>query len=204
MEQTRLPVQVGDGGSSPTRPHLELRLGSPVTRGIFDGFVRDNHSYVDDPSTSSHIWYFIDLNDELRGVIGFGMTAPRIPGAVLRAFAMGSPRADDPSSLHKLRKIAWCHRYAVKDGFPPGYASKCLATSIRLLRNDWLKRYDERLIGVVTFVRPPWLGTCFKAANFKLVGYTSGEQSFIYKNGVAKSPNRFVGEKLRIYVYRYK
>lgn len=57
----------------------------------------------------------------------------------------------------------------------PNLASFALAASLRRLNADWLDRYGSTLALVETFVDTSrYLGTCYKAANWQLVGQTKG------------------------------
>ena len=56
-----------------------------------------------------------------------------------------------------------------------GLASKILAMAAKRLPNDWLARYGYRPAMLETFVQSPrHKGTCYKAANWVLVGRTVG------------------------------
>jgi hypothetical protein len=56
----------------------------------------------------------------------------------------------------------------------PHLASHALALVARRLRADWLGRYGYEVLLTETFVTPPWRGTCYRAANWRLLGETAG------------------------------
>jgi len=56
-----------------------------------------------------------------------------------------------------------------------GLASKILAIAARRLPKDWQQRYGYQPVLLETFVESPrHKGTCYKAANWVLVGRTTG------------------------------
>lgn len=61
-------------------------------------------------------------------------------------------------------------------------ASHVLSLAISRLSDDWEKRYNVRPVLLETFVNPDkFKGTCYKAANWKSVGYTAGRRDGIKK-----------------------
>ena len=57
----------------------------------------------------------------------------------------------------------------------PGLASKMLAMAARRLPKDWQLRYGFEPVLLETFVESPrHKGTCYRAANWQLVGRTTG------------------------------
>ena len=54
-------------------------------------------------------------------------------------------------------------------------ASHVLSKSLKQLKKEWLERYGIEPVVVETFVeKGRYLGTCYRAANFKHVGMTQG------------------------------
>ena len=58
------------------------------------------------------------------------------------------------------------------------FASEILALTLREIRDDYPKKYNDDLIGVVTFVEPPRKGTLYKADNWDFLGYTKGVRCY--------------------------
>lgn len=74
-------------------------------------------------------------------------------------------------------------------------ASKILSQNCRRLSNDWHKRYHHPLFLAETFVDTArFAGTCYKAANWRYVGHTSGS---------AKKGNSYQhhGQSKAVYLY---
>jgi len=64
----------------------------------------------------------------------------------------------------------------------PNLASHVLALALARLPDDWQQRYRVRPVMVETFVDPTrYDGTCYRAANWKEIGYTAGR-----RDGIAK------------------
>ena len=74
-------------------------------------------------------------------------------------------------------------------------ASNTLSQSVKRLAHDWLERYNYKPILLETFVDPDrFTGTCYRAANWNLIGKTSGRRGTI-KGG------QEMGAAKDIYVY---
>ncbi len=56
----------------------------------------------------------------------------------------------------------------------PHLASHALGKVLRRLPEDWQAQYGYSPVIVETFVTPPWLGTCYLAANWIHLGQTAG------------------------------
>ena len=68
-------------------------------------------------------------------------------------------------------------RFLIRSGVRvPHLASHALALALRRLTGDWLvlARFGYEVVAVETFVAPPCLGTCYRAANWTLLGQTAG------------------------------
>lgn len=57
----------------------------------------------------------------------------------------------------------------------PHLASFILGACLRRLRQDWMQKYGHEIFMVETFVdRTRFVGTCYRAANFRSIGYSKG------------------------------
>ena len=66
-------------------------------------------------------------------------------------------------------------RFLIRVGVQvPHLASHALALALRRLPGDWLGRFGYEPVVVETFVRAPWRGTCYRAANWVHLGQTRG------------------------------
>ena len=74
-------------------------------------------------------------------------------------------------------------------------ASKALSLAVKRIRNDWQERYGYSPVLLETFVDPEkYRGTCYKAANWILVGQTAGR-------GRTEMHNKRPFTRKHIYVY---
>jgi len=82
----------------------------------------------------------------------------------------------DPDQRRRYRhRIVSNNRYLLLPTVQvPHLASHALALALRRLPGDWVTRYGYRPVLVETFVEPPWAGTCYRAANWQLLGETAG------------------------------
>lgn len=64
----------------------------------------------------------------------------------------------------------------------PNLASYLLAHNLRLLLQDWPRVYAHQPVLVETFVQEPYVGTCYKAANWIRLGTTRGRGKYDSKN----------------------
>ena len=66
-------------------------------------------------------------------------------------------------------------RFLIRAGVQvPHLASHALALALRRLPQDWRDRFGYEPVVVETFVRTPWRGTCYRAANWVHLGQTIG------------------------------
>lgn len=74
-------------------------------------------------------------------------------------------------------------------------ASHILGKTVRRLRQDWQRRWDYRPVLLETFVDPQYFdGTCYRAANFKWLGMTSGK-------GLVRPGKSYRTSPKKIFVY---
>lgn len=107
---------------------------------------------------------------------------PRVLGGILFA-AAARHLADrdrwigwEPEEQQRFRhRIVANSRYLILPGVQvPHLASYVLGAALRRLPADWVQRYGFAPVLVETFVERPWGGTCYRAANWKLIGETAG------------------------------
>lgn len=164
------------------RPYL-VRASGP-SKELCDEITDKWHSYVKSTERGGRaldylIYEEYELDNKkvsvLVGTIGYAFIGLRIPHQITNYYSAYQVRSDNKHSLIKARRIAACYRYTLISDVPKNFASQALGASLRMLKRDWLSKYESDLLGVVTFVKPPWTGSCFKAANFEMIGYTAGQ-----------------------------
>jgi hypothetical protein len=73
-----------------------------------------------------------------------------------------------------LYRIVGHSRFLILPGIKvPHLASHALALAVRRLRSDWMTRYGYAPVLLETYVMPPHDGTCYRAANWLLIGETA-------------------------------
>jgi len=73
-----------------------------------------------------------------------------------------------------LYRIVGNSRFLILPGVQvPHLASHVLALAVRRLRTDWIARYGYAPVLLETYVMPPHGGTCYQAANWRLIGETA-------------------------------
>lgn len=80
----------------------------------------------------------------------------------------------------RLRNLGWVvnnTRFVIFPWVRVRYlASHVLGQAVRLIREDWRERWSYRPVLLETFVDPQYYdGTCYRAANWRCLGMTSGE-----------------------------
>lgn len=83
---------------------------------------------------------------------------------------------DDASRQAELSKVVANSRFLILPGVRvPNLASHVLSQALSRLASDWQARYDVTPVLVETFVDcSRYRGTCYRAANWKLLGQTQG------------------------------
>lgn len=83
---------------------------------------------------------------------------------------------NDATRQTELPKIVGNSRYLILPGVRvPNLASHVLSLALSRLANDWQSRYGITPVLVETFVdRSCYRGTCYRAANWILIGQTQG------------------------------
>jgi hypothetical protein len=130
-----------------------------------------------------HIEYVAFSKDRPVACIGF-CSAPRHIGE--RDRYLGWTMQQRLANLHK---IAVNTRFLILPWVRvPHLASHLLGQIARRVSPDWERMYSHRLVWLETFVDPErgFTGTCYKAANWKYLGLTTGRG----KNDNTRKPNR--------------
>ena len=122
------------------------------------------------PMSGSQMRYNIFAGEHLVALLSFGASAWKLAD---RERFIGWSEAQRSKNLQLVVNNA---RFLILPWIQSkGLASKILAMAAKRLPNDWLARYGYRPAMLETFVQSPrHKGTCYKAANWVLVGRTVG------------------------------
>jgi hypothetical protein len=155
---------------------------TPLER-LYKGLIEEYHYLGYTRPVGEHLEYIAFSENRPVACIGF-CSAPRHIGT--RDRYLGWNRQQRLANLHK---IAINTRFLI---FPwvrvPHLASHLLGQMARRISPDWERVYSHQIVWLETFVDPEkgFTGTCYKAANWRYLGLTTGRG----KNDNARKPNR--------------
>jgi hypothetical protein len=153
-------------------PTLKLIIveGRGAASRLWNEYVARYHYLGYTPMSGSQIRYSVYAGDWLVALLSFGASAWKL--ADRERFIGWSPEQRQKN----LQLIVNNARFLILPWIQSkGLASKILALASRRLLVDWQARYGYRPVMLETFVESPrHKGTCYKAANWQLVGRTVG------------------------------
>jgi hypothetical protein len=165
-EQPLLVVAVHD------LPTLRLSIveGRGAASRLWNEYVARYHYLGYTPMSGSQIRYSVYAGDRLVALLSFGASAWKLAD---RERFIGWTQEQRQKNLQMIVNNA---RFLILPWIQSkGLASKILAMAARRLPVDWTARYGYRPVMLETFVESPrHKGTCYKAANWQLVGRTVG------------------------------
>jgi hypothetical protein len=177
LSQKRLPARV-TVDTSPVETSLEslLPLSLRMVRGtdeeyLYTGLIRGHHYLGYTRPVGEHLEYVAFIGERPIACIGF-CSAPRHIGC-----------RDRHLGWTKDQRIANLHKIVVNTRFlilpwvrVPHLASHLLGRVARELARDWQRIYAHEIVWLETFVDPArgFTGTCYKAANWRYLGLTTG------------------------------
>jgi hypothetical protein len=152
-------------------PPLQLCIvkGSKQSR-IWNEYIHRYHYLGYKPLPGAQLRYFVISDDQIIALLGYGASAWQC-----------APRDKYIGWTHEQRKIKL--QYIVNNArfliLPwvksKNLASKTLGLASQRLASDWQDRYGYSPVLLETFVeKNRFTGTCYKAANWQLVGQTKG------------------------------
>jgi hypothetical protein len=143
---------------------------SDETKSLWIEYIDRYHYLGYTPMAGAQLKYLVYSGDQLLALLGFGASAWKIAP---REWFIGWSDEKREENLHLVVNNA---RFLIL----PWVSSKNLASMIlsrvtARLRADWMHQYRYEPVLVETFVeRVRFSGTCYRAANWKLVGSTQG------------------------------
>ena len=163
---------------------LSLRMvrRTPEER-LYQSLIRKYHYLGYRRPVGEHLEYVAFFQERPIACIGW-MSAPRHIG--MRDRYLGWNKEERISNLHK---IVINTRFLILPWIRVPYlASHLLGHMARMLPSDWERIYGHGLVWLETFVDPQrgFTGVCYKAANWKYLGLTTGRG----KDDQTGKPNR--------------
>ena len=149
---------------------LEVVAGVGAASKLWNEYVARYHYLGYTPMSGSQIRYNVFAGDRLVALLGFGASAWKLAD---RERFIGW---NHEQRQNNLQRVVNNTRFLILQWVQSkGLASKILAIAARRLPKDWQQRYNYQPVMLETFVESPrHKGTCYKAANWILVGSTTG------------------------------
>jgi hypothetical protein len=137
---------------------------------LWNAYIERHHYLGHQPMPGAQLRYFVRAAGHIVAALGFGASAWKLKP---RDQLIGWTKDQRQRNLHlvvnnaRFLILPWIHC--------KNLASRILALSAKRLRADWRARYAYRPVLLETFVeKPRFTGTCYKAANWRLLGDTQG------------------------------
>ncbi|WP_031403962.1 Druantia anti-phage system protein DruA [Thiomonas sp. FB-Cd] len=149
---------------------LEVVAGVGAASRLWNEYVARYHYLGYTPMSGSQIRYNVYAGDRLVALLSFGASAWKLAD---RERFIGW---NHDQRQNNLQRVVNNTRFLILPWVQSkGLASKILALAARRLPKDWQQRYGYSPVMLETFVESPrHKGTCYKAANWVLVGKTTG------------------------------
>ncbi len=150
---------------------LRLRLVSETAESrLWNEYIERYHYLGYQKLPGAQLRYFAETEGKAVALLGFGAAAWKTSP---RDIFIGWTPAQREERLHLVVNNA---RFLILPWVSsPHLASKLLGMAARRLPEDWQRRYGYRPALLETFVeKQRFVGTCYKAANWRCVGDTQG------------------------------
>ncbi len=151
-------------------PELHFKVVTKKSSALWNEYIERYHYLGYTPLPGAQLRYFIYAGEQLVALTGFGAAAWQT-----------APRDNFIGWNHDQRKknlnlIVNNARFLILPWIKSkNLASKILSLTARQLPDDWEGRYTIRPLLLETFVeKERFAGTCYRAANWKLLGQTQG------------------------------
>jgi hypothetical protein len=154
----------------------------------FNGLIEAHHYLGYTQPVGEHLKYMVRSGDRLLACLAWS-SAPRHLGPRDRFIGWSQDQR-----RRNLRFLAYNPRFLILPWVEvPHLASHILGRMARILPADWERVYGHRVVFLETFVDPTrYKGTCYRAANWTVLGRTTGRG----KNDLTHKANRSIKEIL--------
>jgi transposase len=152
-------------------PHVHVEIAKTADeKRLWNEYIDRYHYLGYTLLPGAQMKYFVYSQDNLLALVGFGACAWRVAP---RDWYIGWSDERREENLHLVVNNA---RFLILPWvYSKNLASKVLSMVTKRIGEDWQKRYKYRPVLLETFVeKNRFSGTCYKAANWKLVGATKG------------------------------
>jgi len=160
----------------------------------FNGLIQSYHYLGYTQPVGEHLKYMVYSGERLLACLAWSSAARHL--GPRDRFIGWSAQA----RRENIRFIAYNARFLVLPWVKvPHLASHILGRMARILPGEWDCMYGHRVVFLETFVDPArWRGTCYRAANWVVLGRTTGRG----KDAYTKKPNRPIKEILGYPLFR--
>jgi Domain of unknown function (DUF4338) len=183
VDETPLQTNLGELGP------LEMRqVRRTSDEALFNSLLQQHHYLGYTQPVGEHLKYLFYAAGRPVACVAW-CSAPRHLGSRDRYIGWGAA-----ARLRNIRFIAYNTRFLILPWVVvPHLASHILGCMARKLSADWQNMYNHPIYFLETFIEPErFRGTCYKAANWQLLGVTTGRG----KDAPTSQPNRSIKEVL--------
>jgi hypothetical protein len=191
VEVDRRPVQAGLGALGPLRLDQVRRTSQEP---LFNSLIDQHHYLGYTQPVGEHLKYLVFGQERLLACLAWS-SAPRHLGPRDRFIGWSAE-----ARRRNVHLIATNLRFLILPWVQvPHLASQILGRMARQLSGDWERLYGHPIYFVETFVdRERFRGTCYRAANWTVLGRTTGRG----KNDQTHRPNRSLKQVLGYPLHR--
>jgi hypothetical protein len=150
--------------------HLRIVQGRGADSRLWNEFMSRYHYLGYTPMSGQQLRYGVYAGERLLALLGFAAAAWKLAD---RERYVGWTEEQRRGRLHRVVNNT---RFLILPWVQcSGLASKVLGMAARRLPKDWAQRYGFEPVLLETFVESPrHKGTCYRAANWQLVGRSTG------------------------------
>jgi hypothetical protein len=161
---------------------------------LFNGLVEQYHYLGYEQPVGEHLKYLVSAKEQAIACLAWS-SSPRHLGCRDRFIGWGME-----ARRRNIHLLAYNTRFLILPWVTVSHlASHILGRMARQVPDDWQRLYAHPVYLLETFVDPErFRGTCYRAANWVVVGRTTGRG----KNDLAHKPNRSIKEVLALPVHR--
>ena len=155
---------------------------------VFNGLIQAHHYLGYTQPVGEHLKYLVHWGDRLLACLAWS-SAPRHLGPRDRFIGWSKEQRQ-----RNLRLLAYNPRFLILPWVQvPHLASHILGRMARILPVDWQRIYGHEVLFLETFVDSTrYKGTCYRAANWRVLGQTTGRG----KNDLTHKANRSLKDVL--------
>ena len=174
------------GGLDELRPVDLQQVRRTADERLFNSLMEHHHYLSYEQPVGEHLKYLVWAQERPIACMAWS-SAPRHLGSRDRYIGWSAE-----ARRRNIRFIAYNTRFLILPWVRvPHLASHILGKMTGILSQDWERMYGHPVYFAETFIDPGrFRGTCYRAANWQLLGYTTGRG----KDSISWKPNRPVKE----------